>query len=66
MEWGALLAWLATVGTNGWVTGFIVNNILLFWIIAKITPGKKDDRFLEALKERLGMGKEKDVKEIKK
>lgn len=54
-----ILMWLSTVGTNGWLTGFIVNNLLLLWVITKLTPTKKDDGFIEALKERMGLNGKK-------
>ena len=51
----AVVTWLSTVGTNQYITGLILNNILLFWIITKLTKTKRDDTFFEALKQRMGL-----------
>lgn len=50
-----IVTWLSTVGTNQYITGLILNNILLLWIITKLTKTKKDDTFFEALKQRMGL-----------
>lgn len=52
----AILTWISSVGTNTWITGFILNNIILFWIITKITPSQRDDTFLADLRKRMGIG----------
>ena len=56
----AVITWLSSVGTNNIVTGLIINNILLLWIITKVTSTKRDDTFLEEIKQRLGMSNGED------
>lgn len=74
------LAWLAgwlktiflfmiTTGTNEGLIAFFLKNILLLYLVTKITPGDWDNRLLTWMQEKISnfknKGEDKDVKEIK-
>lgn len=59
LSFTAFLGWLSSIGTNGWLSGFIVNNALLFGIIVAVTPWKGDDKLWGKIKKMVGMNGQK-------
>lgn len=62
----AAFLWLGNVGTNTWVAGFVLNNIIILGVIVALTKTKKDDALLKKLREQLGIngGNKDDEKDL--
>jgi hypothetical protein len=48
----ALGTFLVTTGTNNWILAFVLKNIILLWLIVKITPWAWDNKLFNLFKER--------------